>query len=100
MWQRVMQVSGRALHSSLRRASTSADPPPLIITESAVRRLKRVAEAGEHLRVSVEGGGCAGFEYKLALDRALEPDDVVVEKEGARVVVDQVSLPSSCTLFR
>ena len=47
------------------------------------------------MRVSVEGGGCSGFQYKLDLEEGelrLGAEDVVVEREGARVVVDQTSL--------
>ena len=45
--------------------------------------------------MSVEGGGCSGFQYKLDLEEgelSLGAEDVVVEREGARVVVDQTSL--------
>ena len=44
------------------------------------------------LRVSVEGGGCSGFQYKFDIDRAAAADDLVIEREGAIVVVDPVSL--------
>ena len=43
----------------------------------------------------MEGGGCSGFQYKLDLEEgelSLGAEDVVVEREGARVVVDQTSL--------
>jgi len=45
------------------------------------------------LRISVEGGGCSGFQYKFDLVPSPDPDDLVVEKEGATVLVDPVSLP-------
>jgi iron-sulfur cluster assembly accessory protein len=60
--------------------------------------LKRVAEiiAAEGkpaaLRVAVLAGGCSGFQYKFDIDEAARPDDLVVERGGARVVVDPVSL--------
>ena len=53
------------------------------------------SESPGWLRVSVEGGGCSGFQYKLDLEEgelSLGDEDVVVEREGARVVVDQTSL--------
>ena len=44
------------------------------------------------LRLSVFGGGCSGFQYNFTLDNVLNPDDSVVEGEGAAVVIDSVSL--------
>jgi iron-sulfur cluster assembly accessory protein len=44
------------------------------------------------LRVSVEGGGCSGFQYKFDIQEAPAPDDIVIEQDGAKVVVDPVSL--------
>ena len=44
------------------------------------------------LRLSVEGGGCSGFQYKFGLADEAEGDDLVVERDGVRLVVDAVSL--------
>jgi iron-sulfur cluster assembly accessory protein len=44
------------------------------------------------LRVAVEGGGCSGFQYEIALDEPKE-DDLILEGAGQKVVVDSVSLP-------
>src|SRR5262249_18289606 len=68
---------------------------PIIVTERAARRIAEIT-AGEPetplLRVSVEGGGCSGFSYKFVLVGAAEPDYLMIEREGARVLVDPVSL--------
>jgi iron-sulfur cluster assembly accessory protein len=48
--------------------------------------------AGAMLRVSVEGGGCSGFQYKFDIDRAKAEDDIVIAKDGATVLIDPVSL--------
>jgi iron-sulfur cluster assembly accessory protein len=68
---------------------------PVTVSERAARRIAQIV-AGEPatplLRVSVEGGGCSGFQYKFDLVPTSEPDDLVIEKEGARVLVDPVSL--------
>ena len=48
--------------------------------------------AGTMLRVSVEGGGCSGFQYKFDTERARADDDIVIEKSGATVLIDPVSL--------
>jgi iron-sulfur cluster insertion protein len=44
------------------------------------------------LRLSVEGGGCSGFQYKFGLDEAPAGDDTVVETDGVKLLVDPVSL--------
>ena len=44
------------------------------------------------MRVAVDGGGCSGFQYEIKLDDP-EADDLVLEKDGHKVLVDQVSLP-------
>ena len=44
------------------------------------------------LRVAVLAGGCSGFQYKFELDEAPQPDDVVVEQGGVRVLVDPASM--------
>lgn len=44
------------------------------------------------LRLSVEGGGCSGFQYKFGLAETVEGDDAVAERDGVRLVVDPTSL--------
>eukprot|EP00842_Homolaphlyctis_polyrhiza_P001630 jgi/Hompol1/2468/HPOL_000087-RA len=44
------------------------------------------------LRVTVDSGGCHGFQYKLELTNHTEPDDLIFERDGASVVVDSASL--------
>ena len=60
---------------------------------SRIARLLSAEPAGTVLRVSVSGGGCSGFQYGFDLDTAHGPDDLVVERNGAVVVIDSVSLP-------
>lgn len=65
------------------------------VSDAAASRIAAVVagEAGKSaLRVSVEGGGCSGFSYKFDLADAPEADDLVLEKNGARVLIDPVSL--------
>jgi iron-sulfur cluster assembly accessory protein len=45
------------------------------------------------LRISVSGGGCSGFQYQFEIVRGAEPGDLVIEKNGATVVIDPVSVP-------
>ena len=68
---------------------------PPKVTERAFQRLAEInARTGEAkaLRVAVEGGGCSGFQYEIKLDDAAA-DDLVLESDGQKVVVDSVSLP-------
>lgn len=68
---------------------------PPKVTDRAYARLREICEAtGEvkALRVAVEGGGCSGFQYDIKLDDPAS-DDLILEKDGARVLVDAVSLP-------
>jgi iron-sulfur cluster assembly accessory protein len=65
------------------------------VTERAARRIGEILRRelpGTMLRVSVEGGGCSGFQYKFDLERAAGADDLVIERDGATVLIDQVSL--------
>lgn len=65
------------------------------LTERAASRITEIVAAepaGTMLRVSVEGGGCSGFQYKFDLVSEVAGDDVVIEKSTARVLVDPVSL--------
>ncbi|WP_106203753.1 HesB/IscA family protein [Aliiruegeria haliotis] len=65
---------------------------PPTVTERAFARLAELEAAPKALRVAVEGGGCSGFQYEITLDEPKE-DDLVLEGQGQKVVVDTVSLP-------
>lgn len=67
---------------------------PPQVTSRAFERLAEIGAAadGKALRVAVEGGGCSGFQYEIALDEPKD-DDLVLEGSGQKVVVDSVSLP-------
>lgn len=67
----------------------------LTLTPSAAKRVAAIAEKQGKpaiLRLSVEGGGCSGFQYKFDLAGAAEADDRVSETDGVQLVVDPVSL--------
>lgn len=67
---------------------------PPKVTERAFARLAEIgaADQGQALRIAVEGGGCSGFQYEIALDTP-GAEDLVLEGQGQKVVVDAVSLP-------
>lgn len=69
--------------------------PLLTLTPAAAKRVASIAERQAKpavLRLSVEGGGCSGFQYKFELAEGPEGEDSVSETDGVRLVVDPVSL--------
>ena len=65
------------------------------LTPSAAARVATIAaKQGKPaiLRLSVEGGGCSGFQYRFGLAEAIEPEDMAVERDGVTLVVDDVSI--------
>ncbi|GLQ34812.1 heme biosynthesis protein HemY [Amylibacter marinus] len=69
---------------------------PPQVTERAFAQLAQInANTAEPqaLRVAVEGGGCSGFQYEITLEEQADADDMVLEQDGQRVLIDQVSLP-------
>jgi iron-sulfur cluster assembly accessory protein len=65
------------------------------MTERAARRIGQILEgepAGSMLRVSVEGGGCSGFQYKFGFEQTKAADDLVLAHDGATVLIDPVSV--------
>jgi iron-sulfur cluster assembly accessory protein len=66
----------------------------ITVSERAARRIGEILKAepaGTMLRVSVEGGGCSGFQYKFGMEHAKADDDLVIAHEGATVLIDPVS---------
>jgi iron-sulfur cluster assembly accessory protein len=65
------------------------------MTERAARRIGEILKsepAGSMLRISVEGGGCSGFQYKFGFDQAKAADDLVLALNGATVLIDPLSV--------
>ena len=66
------------------------------LSATAGERIKSVVAsepASAGLRVAVEGGGCSGFQYEIGVSQAPNADDLVIERDGARLFIDPVSLP-------
>jgi iron-sulfur cluster assembly accessory protein len=65
------------------------------VSERAARRIGEILKSeapGTMLRVSVEGGGCSGFQYKFDIERDQAQDDLVIARDGAVVLIDPVSV--------
>jgi iron-sulfur cluster assembly accessory protein len=67
------------------------------VSDAAAKRIAAILQSEPDksaLRISVEGGGCSGFSYKYDLvEGTAAEDDIVIEKNGARVLIDTISLP-------
>jgi iron-sulfur cluster insertion protein len=76
--------------------ATVATEKMISLTERAARRIASLQQQeenrGQRLRVAVFGGGCQGFQYSFAFDDALNDDDRIIERDGAVVVVDDISM--------
>ena len=53
--------------------------------------MKEEAESPEYLRVYVQGGGCSGLSYGMGFEKAAEEDDLIIEENGVKVIVDSMS---------
>ena len=65
------------------------------LSEAAAKRIASIIakeEGKQALRVSVEGGGCSGFSYKFDLVEGAEDDDILIERDNAKVLIDKISL--------
>lgn len=83
--------------STLPATAATVTPPALAISDAALARVRDlIHEDGNpalRLRVSVEGGGCSGFQYGFRLDAEQASDDVVLGRDGVGLLVDPVSMP-------
>lgn len=76
-------------------APTPQIPTPLIVTESAARKVKELVKEENNpdlkLRIFIQGGGCSGFQYGFTFDENVNEDDTRVEKDGIMVLIDPMS---------
>lgn len=67
----------------------------IALSATAAARVAAIAERQNKpaiLRLSVEGGGCSGFQYRFGLAEGIDPDDSIAETDGVKLVVDSISL--------
>jgi iron-sulfur cluster assembly accessory protein len=67
----------------------------ITVSDRAAKRIGEILKSeppGTMLRVSVEGGGCSGFQYKFDMERSKAADDLVIARDGATVLIDPVSI--------
>ena len=70
----------------------------LTLHDAAAKKIKQIAEEDpdvkdyHKLRVFIQGGGCSGFQYGFSFDKTVDEDDTCIEKQGANLVIDSLSL--------
>ena len=68
----------------------------ITVTEKAAEKIqefmKEEAESPEYLRVYVQGGGCSGLSYGMGFEQAPDEDDIVMEENGVKLLVDSYSV--------
>lgn len=73
----------------------SPETDAVVITQRAARRIGEILASepdGSMLRISVNGGGCSGFQYGFDVDAERQADDLLLRREGAAVLIDETSL--------
>src|SRR3982751_1794818 len=76
-------------------SETAQAPMPVTMSARAAKRIAAIVAAEPApamLRLAVTGGGCSGFQYNFALDESQAADDLVLERDGAKILIDPVSL--------
>ncbi|MGI9373520.1 MAG: iron-sulfur cluster insertion protein ErpA [Hyphomicrobiales bacterium] len=74
---------------------TPAAEATVTLSASAAKRISKILESEpekDALRISVSGGGCSGFQYGFDLDKEADQDDIVIERDGAKVYIDSISV--------
>jgi iron-sulfur cluster insertion protein len=81
---------------ALQELAIAMDTAALVFTDRAAHKVRDlIAEEGNaalNLRVYISGGGCSGFQYGFSFEEERQDDDVAVENEGVRLLVDPISL--------
>ncbi|CAK9188139.1 unnamed protein product [Ilex paraguariensis] len=92
--QRLLSSSSAAALTQHQSSSESTSFDEVQLTDNCVRRMKelQVDEAkGKMLRLSIEAGGCSGFQYTFLLDDKINADDRIFERDGVKLLVDKIS---------
>uniref|UniRef100_A0AAG5DXT3 Iron-sulfur cluster assembly 2 homolog, mitochondrial n=1 Tax=Anopheles atroparvus TaxID=41427 RepID=A0AAG5DXT3_ANOAO len=74
------------------KAAAAAVANQIQLSDTCINRLKEICKTDAFLRVSVEGGGCSGFQYKFSIDKQLTEDDTVLRRDGVQVAIDNASI--------
>ncbi|MBT5414145.1 MAG: iron-sulfur cluster insertion protein ErpA [Rhodospirillaceae bacterium] len=87
-----METTARTVPLDPKRAGTRR----VGLADGAVKRIKamlaREANPEAFFRISVTGGGCSGFQYDFSFDTVMGEEDLIFERDGVRLVIDEMSL--------
>ena len=72
----------------------SSEMTSINLSSNAMKRIKDLlpTHKSKYFRVYVTGGGCSGFQYGFSFDKTVDEDDTCIEKQGANLVIDSLSL--------
>ena len=90
-----MLVSKLRIHPYIESMSDIATETPVTLSAAAAVQINAIMKKmgkQDYLRVAVEGGGCSGFSYKFDFADSINDDDLLIERDGARVLIDELSL--------
>lgn len=85
-------LTTRLLGNARNFSAAAAQKANVTLSDSCIKRLEEICIDGTFLRVTVESGGCSGFQYKFDLDKKLNDDDLTFGTDKAKVVIDEMSL--------
>lgn len=84
------------MDTNVAQETPSGTAPPFGVSQRAAERIRHLREMEGNdalmLRVTVSGGGCSGFQYGFSFDDKIEEEDRIFERDGVKVLVDDVSL--------
>ena len=76
--------------------ATEQTQKTVTVTSKAAEKIKEFMkeddDKAEYLRVYVQGGGCSGLSYGMGFEKAKEEDDLVIEENGVKILIDSYSL--------
>ncbi len=90
-----MLVSKLRIRPYIETMTDIATETPVTLSAAAAVQINAIMKKmgkQDFLRVAVEGGGCSGFSYKFDFADAANDDDLLIERDGARVLIDEMSL--------
>lgn len=80
----------------IEQADLGLTTSPLVFTDAAVSKANELIQEQNNtklnLRVYVEGGGCSGFQYGFSFDENIANDDIIIERDGVKLLVDNASI--------